>query len=143
MNCLRPRIIEGGIVVVVYYCRTYVKAVRGRRVKRGDVCYGMLRAAACVDESDHHALMHVWHGQTVREDRVGEAGARRPDSRGSYDAAVDVEIDPQSCRFRRSQPETHFAAALQAIVVERRRRPAGARPPTGPGPAVRRSYIGK
>ena len=42
--------------VVVYYCRTYVKAVRGRRVKRGDVCYGMLRAAACVDESDHHAL---------------------------------------------------------------------------------------
>ena len=30
-------------------------------VKRGDVCYGMLRAAACVDsdESDHHALMYV------------------------------------------------------------------------------------
>ena len=25
----------------------------------------MLRAAACVDESDHHALMDVWHGQTV------------------------------------------------------------------------------
>ena len=25
-------------------------------MKRGDVCYGMLRAAACVDESDHHAL---------------------------------------------------------------------------------------
>ena len=64
--------------VVVYYCRTYVKAVRGRRVKRGDVCYGMLRAAACVDESDHHALMYVWHGQIVREDRVGEASARRP-----------------------------------------------------------------
>ena len=64
--------------VVVYYYRTYVKAVRGRRVKRGDVCYGMLRAAACVDESDHHALMYVWHGQTVREDRVGEASARRP-----------------------------------------------------------------
>ena len=21
---------------------------------------------------DHHALMDVWHGQTVREDRVGE-----------------------------------------------------------------------
>ena len=56
------------VLVVVYYCRTYVKAVRGRRVKRGDVCYGMLRAAACVDESDHHALMDVWHGQTVRED---------------------------------------------------------------------------
>ena len=62
--------------VVVYYCRTYVKAVRGRRVKRGDVRYGMLRAAACVDESNHHALMYVWHGQTVREDRVGEASAR-------------------------------------------------------------------
>ena len=41
------------------------------------MCYGMLRAAACVDESDHHAL-YVWHGQTVREDRVGEASARRP-----------------------------------------------------------------
>ena len=47
-------------------------------VKRGDVCYGMLRAAACVDESDHHALMYVWHVQTVREDRVGEASAQRP-----------------------------------------------------------------
>ena len=47
-----------------------MKAVRGGGVKRGDVCYGMLRAAACVDESDHHALMYVWHGQTVREDRV-------------------------------------------------------------------------
>ena len=64
--------------VVVYYCRTYMKAVRGGGVKRGDVCYGMLRAAACVDESDHHALMYVWHGQIVREDRVGEASARRP-----------------------------------------------------------------
>jgi len=53
--------------------RTYMKAVRGGGVKRGDVCYGMLRAAACVDESDHHALMYVWHGQTVRE-----ASARRP-----------------------------------------------------------------
>ena len=65
-------------IVVVYYCRTYMKAVRGGGVKRGDVCYGMLRAAACVDESDHHALMYVWHGQIVREDRVGEASARRP-----------------------------------------------------------------
>ena len=45
----------GGDGVVVYYCRTYVKV----RVKRGDVCYGMLRAAACVDESDHHALMYA------------------------------------------------------------------------------------
>ena len=48
--------------------------MRGRRVKRGDVPVcdsdGMLRAAACMDESDHHALKYVWHGQTVREDRV-------------------------------------------------------------------------
>ena len=29
--------------VVVYYCRTYVKAAGGG-VKRGDVCYGMLLA---------------------------------------------------------------------------------------------------
>ena len=69
---------EGPGLCVVYYCRTYMKAVRGGGVKRGDVCYGMLRAAACVDESDHHALMYVWHGQIVREDRVGEASARRP-----------------------------------------------------------------
>ena len=71
-----------GAQVVVYYCRTGAllqeSCARGGGVKRGDVCYGMLRAAACVDESDHHALMYVWHGQTVREDRVGEASARRP-----------------------------------------------------------------
>ena len=55
-----------------------MKAVRGGGRKSGDVCYGMLRAAACVDESDHHTLMYVWHGQIVSEDRVGEASARRP-----------------------------------------------------------------
>ena len=44
----------------------------GRGVKRGDVCYGILRAAACVDESNHHALMYVRYGQTVREEGVGE-----------------------------------------------------------------------
>ena len=32
-------------------------------MKRGDVCYGMLRAAACVDELDHHALMYVLGGR--------------------------------------------------------------------------------
>ena len=47
---------SAGISCTVH--RTYVKAVRGERVKRGDVCYGMLRAAACVYESDHHALMY-------------------------------------------------------------------------------------
>ena len=50
----------------------YKSCARGRGVKRGDVCYGMLRAAACVDESDHHALMYVRHGQTVREEGVDE-----------------------------------------------------------------------
>ena len=62
-----------------------------------------------------------------REKEKGERGGRerererkkerkRGRSRGSYDAAaVDVEIDPQSCRFRRSQ--TH--CALQAIVERR------------------------
>ena len=44
----------------------YKSCARGGGVKRGDVCYGMIRAAACVDESDHHALMYVRHGQTVR-----------------------------------------------------------------------------
>ena len=28
-----------------------------------------------MDESDHHALMYVWHGQTVREEGVGEGSA--------------------------------------------------------------------
>ena len=50
----------------------------GGGVKRGDVCYGMLRAAACVDESDHHALMYVRHGQTVREHGVDERSVGRP-----------------------------------------------------------------
>ena len=42
-------------------------------MKRGDVCYGMLRAEACVDEWDPHALMYVRHGQTVREEGVDES----------------------------------------------------------------------
>ena len=37
----RVALIGGRVRVVVYYCRTYVKAVRGRRVKRGDVYYGL------------------------------------------------------------------------------------------------------
>ena len=41
----------------------YKSCARGGGVKRGDVYYGMLRAAACVDESDHHALMYVRYGQ--------------------------------------------------------------------------------
>ena len=36
------------------------------------MCYGMLRAAACVYESDHHAL-YVWHGKNVRA-RAGAPG---------------------------------------------------------------------
>ena len=50
-----------------------MKAVRGGRGERGDVCYGMLRAAACVDESDHHALkmpvMGDWH--TIADTIIG------------------------------------------------------------------------
>ena len=56
----------------------YKSCARGGGVKRGDVCYGMLRAAACVDESDHHALMYVRHGQTVREHGVDERSVGRP-----------------------------------------------------------------
>ena len=59
------------LFIVLARNKLRMKAVRGGGVK-------MLRAAACVDESDHHALMYVWHGQIVREDRVGEASARRP-----------------------------------------------------------------
>ena len=40
------------------------QSAHGGVTRHGDVCYGMLRAAACVDESDHHALMCVRHGQT-------------------------------------------------------------------------------
>ena len=67
-----------------------------------------------MDESDHHALMCVRHGQTVRQEGVGEVSARaKTASLGGYDVtAVDVEIDPQCSHFRRSQ--TNFA--LQAIV---------------------------
>ena len=41
--------------------------------------YGVLRAAACVDESDHHALMYVRHGhwQTVGDLSVRRRGRAR------------------------------------------------------------------
>ena len=74
----RPTLALSTYYVCLLLQDLYKSCARGGGVKRGDVCYGMLRAAACVDESDHHALMYVWHGQTVREDRVGEASARRP-----------------------------------------------------------------
>jgi hypothetical protein len=48
--------------------------VRGRG--GGEEGRRVLRAAACVDESDHHTLMYVRHGQTVREEGVGEGRAR-------------------------------------------------------------------
>ena len=45
-----------------------------------------------------------------------QAREDRDERAGSYDAAaVDVEIDPQGCRFRRSQTNL----ALQAIVERR------------------------
>ena len=37
-----------------------MKAGRGGGVKRGDVCYGMLRAAACVDEPDTTRFSTFW-----------------------------------------------------------------------------------
>ena len=61
VHTLQPRFKSHDTVtrlpVVVYYCRTYIKAVRGGGVKRGDVCYGMLRAVAYVDESDQRTLV--------------------------------------------------------------------------------------
>ena len=62
---LKPRRAVRGWYVCLLLQDLYKSCARGGGVKRGDVCYGMLRAAACVDESDHHALMYVWHGQTV------------------------------------------------------------------------------
>ena len=77
----RDRILTFGFVCM-YVCLLlqdlYKSCARGGGVKRGDVCYGMLRAAACVDESDHHALMYVRHGQTVREHGVDERSVGRP-----------------------------------------------------------------
>ncbi len=67
-----------------------MKAVRGGGVKRGDVCYGMLRAAACVDESDHHALMYVpwvvYYYRTYEKavSEGGRGGKRRTCAKGPY-----------------------------------------------------------
>ena len=48
------------VIVCVYYCRTYYKAVRGGGRRRvDDMCYDRRRAEACVDESAHHALANV------------------------------------------------------------------------------------
>ena len=56
----RDRILTFGFVCM-YVCLLlqdlYKSCARGGGVKSGYVCYGMLRAAACVDESDHHTLM--------------------------------------------------------------------------------------
>ena len=54
-----------------------LKLCAGGGAKRGDVFYRMLRAAAVVDESDHHALMYVRQGQMVKEEGVDERSARR------------------------------------------------------------------
>ena len=59
-----------------------MKAVRGGgSEERGSVLWDATsRRRACVDESDHHALMYVWHGQTVslREESVTLEGVTRP-----------------------------------------------------------------
>ena len=69
---LQPVILRLRAYVCLLLQDLYKSCARGGGVKRGDVCYGMLRAAACVDESDHHALMYVRHGQTVRKEGVDE-----------------------------------------------------------------------
>ena len=46
------------------------------------MCYGMLRAAACVYELDHHALMYVWHGQGDEEVVSQEEGEREGSAAG-------------------------------------------------------------
>jgi len=53
VTCAEADGIECGFAVVVYYCRTYVKAVRGGGSEEGGrvpvlASPGMLRAAACV-----------------------------------------------------------------------------------------------
>ena len=86
-----------------------MKAVRGGGVKRGDVCYGMLRAAACVDESDHHALMHVWHGQIVRE--VRQAREDRDERAGGA-----TMLQPLMLRLTRKAAA--FAAARPTLLFK-------------------------
>ena len=83
----------------------------------------------CTSRTTTHYMSRFFSVTCMCEDRDERAGGahivsrivfwrirgKPPTSRGSYDAAaVDVEIDPQCCRFRRSQ--THFQVALQAIV---------------------------
>ena len=77
-----------------------MKAVRGGGVKRGDVCYGMLRAAACVDESDHHALMYVRHGQTPPSPPAlseSDAGRRRLSGQLGTLTSSEWSDDKKSC----------------------------------------------
>jgi len=64
----------------------------GGAVKRGNVCYGMLRAAACVDESDH-ALMYVL-SSSVRGSLVDlglRSGLEPPWSKGPFGCSECVQ----------------------------------------------------
>ena len=72
----------------------------------------MLRAAACVYESDHHALMYVWHGQIVREDRVGEAAREDRDER----AGGATMLQPLMLRLTRKAAA--FAAARPTLLFK-------------------------
>jgi len=66
-----------------------------------------------VDESDHHALMYVWHGQTVREDRVGEASAEDRDAADSArnEPGETTMLQPLMLRLTRTGKAAAFAAA--------------------------------
>jgi hypothetical protein len=55
--------------------RTCAGGVRGRWRTFTDVCYGILRAAAFVYESDHNALVYARQGQVVLE----EGGEEEPE----------------------------------------------------------------
>ena len=72
----------------------------------------MLRDAACVDESDHHALMYVWLGQTQAVREVRQAREDR-----DWRAGGATMLQPLMLTRKVSRSQTHFA--LQAIVEHR------------------------
>ena len=89
----------------------YKSCARGGGVKRGDVCYGMLRAAACVDESDHHALMYVWHGQgdeeVVSQEEGGREGSAAGGEEGGCCCASAIAIAHMRAHRERSAETAH------------------------------------
>jgi len=81
-----------------------------------DVCTHAALRALIKEDSLHKFFKKQTLKYSKQKKLVLKDAIARLVSRGSYDAAaIDVEIDPQSCRFRRSQ--TNFA--LEAIVEHR------------------------